>query len=333
MIENNPTQLAGLDVGMGAIKMYSPVGGILIPSQVSLNGNQQVGRMVGLRNQKPPMLITTENGQFYVGPGAHDWGRPVENLDYDRLSGSPEMLALFLAALMHLLKDPGVESSKGLILYVGLPHELLSGEQAKEIQALIRRWMMGVHQWEVNRQLYGIEIIEVKFTSQAAAAVFDHSLNEQGQFLPHGRAILKNESGVISIGFNTVELLVIRDKKPVQRFTTGVTAGVRRLLEIVNSQQMYSLGELDTLLRAGRLDIKDALPVWEREVTGVIERYWGQSWKRFSSILLVGGGAALLKESLLHRFVGKATIPDDPVISIARGLYKLGLYQERRKRE
>lgn len=333
MTENNQIRIAGVDVGMGAIKMYTHVGGIQIPSQVSLNGSQKVGRMVGLLSQKPPLLITTEYGQFYVGSGAHDWGRPVENLDYDRLSGAPEMLALFLAALMSYLKKLGQAGKIRLTLYVGLPHELLSGEQAKEIQTLIRRWMLGDHQWEGDGHLYQAEIMDVKFTSQAAAAIFDYSLDEQGRFLPNGRAILKNESGVISIGFNTVELLVIRDKKPVQRFTAGVTAGVRRLLDIVNSQQMYSLGELDTLMRAGRLDIKEALPVWEREVTGVIERYWGQSWKRFSSILLVGGGAVLLKDSLLHRFVGKVTIPDEPVLSIARGLYKLGTYQERRKQK
>ncbi|MBV5325060.1 MAG: hypothetical protein J0626_07230, partial [Rhodospirillaceae bacterium] len=31
---------------------------------------------------------------FYVGVGAHDYGRPVENLDVDRFNGTPEMKAL-----------------------------------------------------------------------------------------------------------------------------------------------------------------------------------------------------------------------------------------------
>lgn len=50
-----------------------------------------------------------------------------------------------------------------------------------------------------------------------------------------------------------------------KNFTACKTTGVRRLLELVNGQQLYSLGELDTLLRANKLDISQALPIWERE--------------------------------------------------------------------
>lgn len=332
MTENQSIHTLGVDLGMGALKLYGPAGGIQVPSQVSLNGAQQVGPILGLRNQKPPMLITSEQGQFYVGPDAHNWGRPVENLDYDRLSGAPEMLALFYASLTHYLQKNKYQDALQMVLYLGMPNELLSGERAKSVQALVRQWTLGTHRWEADDQKYQVEIKEVKLTSQAAAALFDHTLDENGYFQPGGRAILGKEVGVGSIGFNTVELLVVRDKRPVQRFTTGATSGVRRLLEIVNNGQLYSLGELDTLLRAGRLDIKAALPVWEREVSGVIERQWGQAWKRFAAILLVGGGVVLLKDSLPYRFAGKAIIPDDPVLSIGRGLYKLGLFQERRKR-
>jgi len=47
----------------------------------------------------------------------------------------------------------------------------------------------------------------------------------------------------------------------------------------------------------------------------------------------VGGGAVLLKEPLTQRFTGKAYIPEKPVLSIASGLYKLGLFQAKRKRK
>jgi hypothetical protein len=178
-----------------------------------------------------------------------------------------------------------------------------------------------------------IEIAEVKITSQPVGALFDHLLDEQGHFIPDRKPAFKKEVGIISVGFNTVELLVVRDKNPVQRFTAGATSGVRRLLEIVNCGGMYSLGEMDSRLRAGHLNLAEALPVWEREVTGVISRTWGMSWKRFAAILLVGGGALLLKKTLPYRFNGKAYIPDEPVLSIARGLYKLGLFQANRKRK
>ena len=106
---------------------------------------------------------------------------------------------------------------------------------------------------------------------------------------------------------------------------------VRRLLEIVNGQRLYSLGELDTQLRAGQLDISTALPIWEREVMGVIERQWGTAWKRFAAVIVLGGGAILLRENLQYRFNGKTHIPDNPVQAVSRGLYKLVLQQSNKK--
>ena len=155
------------------------------------------------------------------------------------------------------------------------------------------------------------------------AALFDYVLDESGKFIPDLSGLLKQEVGILSVGFNTLELLVVRDRAPVERFTAGQTVGVRRLLELVNVQNMYSLGELDSSLRAGRLDITNALPVWAREVNGEIEKKWGLAFKRFARVIVVGGGALLLKEHLTRQFNGKAVLPDNPVLSIARGLYKL----------
>src|SRR5690606_8011733 len=109
--------------------------------------------------------------------------------------------------------------------------------------------------------------------------------------VPAHKGHMKKEIGIISIGFNTVELLVVQDSAPVQRFTAGSTNGVRRLLELLNPGGLYSLGELDTQIRTGSLATGDALNVWEREVTGQVERVWGTAWRRFASIILVGGGA------------------------------------------
>ena len=131
---------------------------------------------------------------------------------------------------------------------------------------------------------------------------------------------------------NTLELLTVREKTPIQKFTRGSTSGVRRLLEMVNNQSLYSLGELDSLLRSKKLGISHVLPIWEREIIGEIEKCWGKSWRRFESIILVGGGVLLLRNSLPLYFEGKAYIPDDPIFSIARGLWKLHLYQSIHKK-
>ena len=137
----------------------------------------------------------------------------------------------------------------------------------------------------------------------------------------------------LALTLHTVELLVVRDGAPIQRFTAGETLGVRRLLELVSPKGLYSLGELDAQLRAGSLDVGTSLPVWQSEVLGFVERHWGNTFRRFSRVVAVGGGTVLLRKALLLRFRSQAFIPDDPVMATARGLYKYSLMRSRRSRK
>lgn len=314
----------GVDAGNGAFKIHGPQGGLETLSQVSSNGGQRVVSTMGLRKQKPPLAIQNERGSFYIGAGAHDYGRPVEALDVERFNGTPEMAALFHGTMSHYMNQYG-QIKEPLTLIVGLPQETLTGEVVDTTQENIRRWLRGSHQWIADGKQYCLEVEEVKITSQVSGGLFDYLLDDKGKFIPERKRAFTGEVGIISVGFGTVELLVVRDRTPVQRFTTGTASGVRRLLEIVNTQQLYSLGEMDIMLRAGQLDVTKALPIWEREVMGVIERQWGSAWRRFAAVLVMGGGAILLKNTLPQRFEGKGFVPENPVQAIARGLYKMSL--------
>jgi hypothetical protein len=316
----------GIDAGNGAFKLFGAPGGLELVSQVATNGKQKVLSTLGLRKQKAPLQVTNESGSFYVGAGAHDYGRPVENLDVDRFNGTPEMKALLHGSLTRYQQQYG-KFTAPLTIAVGLPNEVLTGDQAGQNLENVKRWMRGSHTWTADDENYSVEIADVKVASQVTGGLFDYLLDAEGRFIPERKGAFTGEVGIISIGFGTVELMVVRDRTPVQRFTSGSASGVRRLLELVNGQRLYSLGELDSQLRAGHLDISAALPIWEREVTGFIENQWGTYWKRFAAVLIVGGGAILLKDSLLYRFQGKAYLPNHPVQAIACGLYRLTLLQ------
>ncbi len=313
--------LLGMDAGNGAFKIFGESGGLEVVSQVALNGKQKVLSTLGLRKSKAPLSIHNEHGLFYVGAGSHDYGRPVENLDVDRFSGTPEMKALLHGSLTQYQQRYG-KFSQPLSIVLGLPNEILTGDQAGQNIENIKHWLRGVHTWTADGEEYRLEIADVKAASQVTGGLFDYLLNAEGKFVPERKGAFTREVGVISIGFGTVELMVVRNREIVQRFTSGIASGVRRLLEIVNAEGLYSLGELDLQLRAGQLDIREALPIWEREVTGVIEKQWGKAWKRFAAVLVMGGGSVLLGNSL---FNGRAYMTDEPVLSIARGLYKIGL--------
>ncbi len=317
----------GEDLGMGANKLYGEPGGIQVLSQVATNGTQHLMNSTGLRQRQRPLQITTEHGSSYIGEGAHDYGRPVENLSFDSLIGAQNRSPLLYGSLTRYQQQYG-PINQPVVMMVGLPLQMMSGETAKEYANQVRQWLKGVHTWQADGQEQRVEIADVKLTPQPVGALFDYVLDETGKFIPERASLLKEEVGILSVGFNTLEMLVVRDRAPVERFTVGQTVGVRRLLELVNPTGVYSLGELDIALRAGRLDIEAVLPTWAREVNGEIEKRWGMALKRFARVIVVGGGALLLNEQLTRQFNGKAVVPDQPVLSIARGLYKLLLMKK-----
>jgi hypothetical protein len=97
--------------------------------------------MAGLRMAKPPLTVETTYGTFYVGEGAHDWGSPIENLDFDRLTGSPELRALLYAAFALA----GAEGEAKII--VGLPLEVASDPDVKRG---LREFLVGDHSWALD---------------------------------------------------------------------------------------------------------------------------------------------------------------------------------------
>jgi len=314
----------GLDLGMVATKLWGDEGGLQVLSQVASDGTRHLSDgIVGLKTRARPMRVQFEMGSFYVGDRAHEYGRPVENLDFDRLTGAPEMRALFYGSLAQY-QDVYGPFDGPISLMAGLPLQMMMGDGASAYQEGVKKWLKGAHRFDVDGSSYEVEIEAARLTSQPVGALFDYVV-EGGEIQRERAHAMLDEVGVISVGFNTLELLVVKNQGAVERFTAGNTVGVRRLLELINRDGLYSLVELDAMLRANRLrdEVKLALPIWTREVNGEIEKRWGGSYRRFVRVLVVGGGALLLKEALTGQFNGKAWVPDEPVLSIARGLWKL----------
>ena len=317
----------GEDLGMGANKVCGASGGLQVVSHVSNNGSYQLSDgMIGLKSKRRPMHISSEFGSFYIGDGAHEHGRPVESLDFDRLTGAPEMRALLYGTLAQYQRTYG-GFDRPISMMVGLPLQMMMGEAAKGYQSAVKAWLKGFHKFEADGENMKFEVGQVRLTSQPVGALFDFVLDGDGSPIDDRAEVLMDEVGVISVGFNTLELLVVREQGAVERFTSGNTVGVRRLLELVNRDGLWSLGELDAKLRAGRLreELKSVMPIWAREVNGEIEKRWSQTYKRFAKVLVVGGGALLLKDTLTGQFGTKVWVSSDPVMSIARGLYKLSV--------
>jgi len=160
------------DPGFGAIKLYGDRGSLSLPSLVAIAKGNVVSPMTGLRATHPPLVVETKSGRFYVGENAHAWGRPVENLDFDRLTGSPEILALFYGALTQYDLPSG-----GFGLIVGLP----IASMCDTVQQAAKELLRGEHHWVVDGQGKTALIGNVLVTSQPVGAMFDYLLTTDGE--------------------------------------------------------------------------------------------------------------------------------------------------------
>lgn len=318
-------QTIAVDPGFGNTKIAGKQGELILQSAVASDGTRRVSQIAGLKAARKPMLIEIKGeGAFYVGAGAHAVGRPIQNLDMDRLSGSPEMRALLYGAFTKY----GTPNKLNIV--VGLPIEPLMGEGAAAVKRKVRKFLRGAHAWQADGKRYSVDIGSVSVTSQPVGCMYDFLLNDDGTTdRDREQMLAQGEIGIFSVGMNTIDLLVVQGGSPVGRFTSGQTLGIRRLLRLADRNQMYSLAELDDLLRRRALDLTEALPTWSREVLGQIEDSWGEQFKRFTVIVAAGGGVGLLRRALSDKFGVKMHIPDDPVIATARGMYKYVLMNER----
>lgn len=316
----------GLDAGMGAVKFWSDGGGVEMLSQVSVNGSGHLDTMVGLTAAKRPLCVETADGEFYTGSGAYEFGRAISrNLDFDRLNGTPEMRALVYAALTRYIQQHGAFAAP-LSMMVGLSLKTMT-EDMKEYRTQMRKWLTGVHEWKADGTLYQVEIGAVRTNSQPVGALFNFVLNDDGLINPEHSIFLKPEVevGIMSIGFKTLEFMVVKNQHVVESMTAAVNLGVHRLLDLVGGAKNYQLGELDLMARARDRRVIEKRNLYVDEVNGAIEEVWGKErgnvLERVEAVLLVGGGPYLIGNLLKLR--GKQLMDANPVMSISRGLYLL----------
>jgi hypothetical protein len=321
----------GLDLGMSSTKLVGENGEILFFNQAALmNSERMEGNLAGMKARRRPMIVKGDFGEFYVGKNAHDFGQPVESFDFDQLTGTNEMRALVYGALTAYQKLYGV-FEEPLAIAVGLPLQLMTGDDAKKNQATVIKWLNGHHEWNADGEVFSANIEKVYLAPQALGALFDYVFDAKGMAIAGTESAMKLECAEVSIGSNSVELMVTKRNSDTERFNGGKAVGVRKLFQRIDPKGLYTYGELDMKLR-GKDDefddeMKRKLPEyiksWSIDVKDFINKKWEGAHERFHRVFLVGGGAFLLEKELMEKFNGRAYMPENPVMSIARGLYKL----------
>lgn len=317
----------GCDLGQSSLKFVGARGALQFASMAALYGSDSAD--FG-KKRKKPMVVDGDFGKLYVGHGAHTYGIPIENLDFDRLAGTPEMKAVFYGAMTAYIRKYGAFDD-ALTLIVGLPFQMLMGEGASidKFRKSVNGWLGGSHVWTADGEQYTLEVARTELYPQAMGAPIDYSLDMNGKAVSVERTkALQNECATISIGSNTVECLVTKREQDTKRFNGGKAIGVRQLWRRVDPSANWTFGEFDEMLRDNTLpddlDVTPHLDSWSSEILGFVNSLWGQSYHRFYRVFLVGGGAILLEKHMRAKFNGKSIMADDPVMAIANGLYKAG---------
>jgi hypothetical protein len=337
-----------LDPGFGGFKAAEVQGDVInvkaMPSVVGV-GDTDIG-MLGLggvtgrkRRRRLPHKVNFDGLEFLVGERVADFARPVERLDFLRLSNGPELRALTYATLFDLVDGGAID----LRIVVGLPVEVLQGPDARAIVKGLRGWLLGEHCFTVDSKETHLHIHSLLPMAQPVGAFLEWGLNLHGQWV-RDAADFTLPVGICDLGFNTLDLFTVKQGEVSARYTSGDTLGMRRAAEALvgavkrQYQRDLSLHEADGLLRkhvktgpvllamaGGTVDVRplvrSALDVAAGEVTSFVERTWGNG-RQFARLLLTGGGCLALGQRLKQQ-LPHATLLHDPVTANARGLARL----------
>ncbi len=344
-MENQPLLRIGVDPGFGGIKMVVIENqlpkSIHIPSVVGI-GDTDLG-MLSLevnsrRKRDKPLTVAWQGISYLVGDHVPDYARPVERMDFNRLSDGFELRALLYAGLGKLLGAGEYRAD----LMVGLPVEVMANKElAKETRRALRSWLVDQHAFTVDNVQTRLKIEQVQVLAQPAGAYFAWGWNNQGQ-ITRPPEDLEDPAAICDIGFNTLDLFAVQNGQVTSKFTSGDTVGMRRAADYVTLvvRKQYgislSLHEADALLHQnqptlataeGRVDLSKLVGTALASTTGEILTFLSNRWnngRQFRHLLFTGGGSEALREALTRQYP-HGVVLETPVMANALGLARAAL--------
>ncbi len=227
--------VGGFDPGYGGGKMVlmtrDGVRTAVVPSIVGM-GDTAVGRLgignVGRRRRRRLLDRVVVDGVGYlVGDGTERYAAPMEAMDFLRLRGGPAVQALFYDCTYRVL-GPGRHD---LALLVGLPVEVMADDRNASVTLdTLRDWMVASHRYRVNGDEVVLRVRRVNAMAQPVGAFFAWGLDNEGRWT-RGADALDAGTGVLDVGFNTLDLFAVGGAELARRYTDGDTLGMRRAAE------------------------------------------------------------------------------------------------------
>lgn len=342
----------GWDPGWGANKFARVSNGDIVtftlPSAVgeANRGNKDGLSLAGVvrsRISRRPFHVNFNGLEFWVGPNVAHYTEPIDRMDFNRFSDSPELRATFYAGIYRLING----GAHRIALAVALPVAVVQDKtEAARAERGLRDWLLGQHSFSVDgvETVITVEAVRAR-VPQPVASWFEWGMDTGGQWVK-GKAAQIAPTLIIDQGFNTLDVLVVEGGRISERISEGDTLGMRRAAERLIRSLRHRYGvELElrpaaelvqqavndqpalTYINGQETDVtpavKRAVQSLETDVYNFLDRAVGKQAGAYNT-LLTGGGALALREKLLQQFP-HATVMHEPVLANARGLAKLAI--------
>ncbi len=290
--------------------------------------------------ERKPIQIGSDEGTYLVGPNVERYTSLLERFDPSKYASSPELRAVTRAILAQMV-DGG---TRDVAIIAALPVDLMMSANAKQTIKDIEEWLVGEHRFTCDGKEACVNVRAMKAMAQPVGAFFAWGLDLAGEWTREESDLTEATVAVLDSGFNTLDLLLVKQGRIEKRYTGGDNLGVRvaasELANVLEARYgiKWSLIEVDALIReyldrgkvsrifAGqRVDltpvVKQALNSLATKTVGYVNEVWGNA-REFSYVLLAGGGALAL-DGAIRRHIPHAQILPDPVHANAIGLAKL----------
>lgn len=285
-----------------------------------------------------PHTVQWNGTQYLVGNHVEQYTTPTERMDFLRLADGPEARALTYTTLANLMPD-GISMTASI--EVGFPVEVMM-DRALATQLLrdLRGWLSGTNRFTVDNKEYQVTIEGIQALAQPAGAFFNWGMDNEGEWARAGND-LNVSVGVCDIGFNTLDIFSVSGGQIVGKYTGGDTAGIRRAAEMLTRSVRekfdvpLSRQAADRFLRSekpilscadGDIDIlpltTQSLDAASASIGDFIETLLGNG-RQFRHLLFTGGGAEMIRTSLLRRYPHGQILPNT-VNANALGLARYG---------
>ncbi len=226
-----------------------------LPSKVGVGsigmGALTLGGFEKRARDEKPIQIVSDEGAYLVGHNVERYTTLLERFDPSKYADSPELRAVARALLAQMV-DGG---SNGVALIVALPVDVMMSPNAKETIKGIEAWLLGEHRFTYDGREAHVNVHAIKAMAQPVGAFFSWGLDLRGEWVREESDLTEASVAVLDSGFNTLDLLLVKQGRIEKRFTGGDNLGVRvAAQEISNALKARygidkSLIEVDAYIR------------------------------------------------------------------------------------